>query len=248
MLYVILFILGLIFGSFATMASFRLGQGKSMFGRSYCPTCHHVLQIPDLVPLISFIVNGGKCRYCKNDISMRYPIIELLNGTLFVINGVIFKDNLEFVALFCLVTSALVIVIFADLEYLIIPDLMIIILGILGVVFAYLSNYSWQQIVILPLVMGLGALFLQRMAKLFFSRDALGAGDIKFFFVSSFYLSGETIASFMFIAGILALVFGLCWRLRGLGEYFPFAPALCCSLYCCIAFPQTVSNLFLLER
>lgn len=76
------FILGTILGSFAKALADRSLQGRSFFGRSYCPDCKHKLGIFDLLPVLSYILIKGKCKYCRKKISMEYPLVELIMGIL----------------------------------------------------------------------------------------------------------------------------------------------------------------------
>lgn len=82
-------ILGLIVGSFLNVVILRRGQNKTLGGRSGCPQCKAVLKWYELIPVISFLIQGGKCRTCKKSISFQYIIVELLTGLLFWSAGVL---------------------------------------------------------------------------------------------------------------------------------------------------------------
>ena len=84
--YVILFIIGTLFGSFYTLAVYRIPKKQDIiYTHSYCPNCNHKLGLLDLFPIFSYILLGGKCRYCKKKIRPRYLILESLSGLLFVV-------------------------------------------------------------------------------------------------------------------------------------------------------------------
>lgn len=84
--YAIIFIIGTLFGSFYTLAVYRIPKRQDIVHtHSYCPNCNHKLGLLDLFPIFSYILLGGKCRYCKNKIRPRYLILEMLSGVLFVI-------------------------------------------------------------------------------------------------------------------------------------------------------------------
>jgi leader peptidase (prepilin peptidase)/N-methyltransferase len=85
---IFLFILGLIIGSFINALEYRIEEGKTIGGRSFCPKCKHPLEILDLVPVVSWIALKGKCRYCDKPISFQYPLIELLTGFSFLLLGI----------------------------------------------------------------------------------------------------------------------------------------------------------------
>ena len=89
---VILFFMGIYFGSFFTLATYRLPKKENITHKhSYCPNCNHKLGIFDLVPVFSFLRLGGKCRYCKHPIGIRYILFEILTGIVFVLFGLSLK-------------------------------------------------------------------------------------------------------------------------------------------------------------
>lgn len=93
--YIIIFIIGSLFGSFYTLAVYRIPKRQDItHTHSYCPNCNHKLGFLDLFPIFSYIFLGGKCRYCKEKIRPRYLVLEILSGVLFVI--VAYFMNLSF--------------------------------------------------------------------------------------------------------------------------------------------------------
>lgn len=100
-LNIVLFIIGITFGSFYTLAVYRIPKGQDIIHKhSYCPKCKHRLNILDLIPVFSYIFLGGKCRYCKEKIRPRYFILEILSGVLFVALGFIIKLDAYNIELF----------------------------------------------------------------------------------------------------------------------------------------------------
>lgn len=94
--YVLIFIMGMFFGSFFTLATYRLPLGKDItHERSFCPNCGHKLKILDLIPIFSYLFLGGKCRYCEKKISIRYLCFELLSGIVFLLLAVSLKLDLH---------------------------------------------------------------------------------------------------------------------------------------------------------
>ena len=91
-IYIFIFLIGITFGSFFTLAVYRIPLGKNItHERSFCPNCNHKLGFLDLIPIFSYIFLGGKCRYCKQKIRPRYLILELLSGIVFVLFAVSIK-------------------------------------------------------------------------------------------------------------------------------------------------------------
>ena len=94
--YIIIFIIGSLFGSFYTLAVYRIPKRQDItHTHSYCPNCNHKLGLLDLFPIFSYIFLGGKCRYCKEKIRPRYLILEVLSGVLFVVIALFMGLNLE---------------------------------------------------------------------------------------------------------------------------------------------------------
>ena len=94
-IYFFIFIIGTLFGSFFTLAVYRLPIKQSItHGRSYCPKCNHRLEFLDLIPVLSYIFLGGKCRYCKEKIRPRYIALEILSGIVFLLFALSLRINL----------------------------------------------------------------------------------------------------------------------------------------------------------
>ena len=91
-IYLIFFIIGTLFGSFFTLAVYRIPIGKDItHERSYCPNCNHKLNFLDLIPILSYLFLGGKCRYCKKKIRARYLILEIATGVIFTTYAISFN-------------------------------------------------------------------------------------------------------------------------------------------------------------
>ena len=96
LLYILIFIMGTVFGSFFTLAIYRIPKKQDItHTHSYCPNCNHKLGFLDLVPIFSYIFLLGKCRYCKTNIRPRYFILELLSGFTFVIIAYMLNMNIN---------------------------------------------------------------------------------------------------------------------------------------------------------
>lgn len=201
-IYFFIFIFGICVGSFLNVLIVRLGSEnldylpkgqKGISGRSHCPNCGHILRWYDLVPVLSFILLKGKCRYCGKPISWQYPIVELTTGILFflifnfqfsIINQLFNFQLSNFITLFYLlfIVSCLIVIFVSDLKYFIIPD-KIIIAGSVGAflyrifyIYNFFGNNSPQPSFILregasPLILrgGWGELYLYLLS-------AIGAG------------------------------------------------------------------------
>jgi len=93
--YLLIFAIGTVFGSFFTLAVYRLPLHQDItHKRSYCPNCNHKLGFWDMIPILSYIFLGGKCRYCKEKIRIRYLLLEILTGTVFLLFAMSLNINL----------------------------------------------------------------------------------------------------------------------------------------------------------
>ncbi len=94
--YLFTFIIGTVFGSFFTLAVYRIPLHQDItHKRSYCPKCNHKLSFVDMIPILSYILLGGKCRYCKEKIRVRYLLLEILTGTIFLLFAISLNISFE---------------------------------------------------------------------------------------------------------------------------------------------------------
>ena len=241
-IFVILF--GLCFGSFVTLASYRLPRAEGVVaGRSRCPSCKKTLHARDLFPVLSWLLSKGSCRYCHASISWRYPVIELLTAALFLIvyavHGVSFAS-----VLLMLMSATLVIMVVADLEHMIIPDevhlaLLVLALGyhaVMGTAPTQVAE-GFAAMLMLGMLLHHGYYYLR-------GREGLGFGDVKFFAVAGIWLGLWPLLPFLLITGLLGVMTGLLWRWLGRGDIFPFAPSLALALWTCAVWPNIVIALF----
>lgn len=220
-LAVLAFILGAVFGSFLNCAAYRISRKQSFLkGRSVCPKCNHTLHILDLIPIFSFLFSKGKCRYCGEKISIRYPLTEVLFGSLTLL--LFFKDGVsllflrDFVWFCCLFCLSLV-----DFEIFEIPDGTILISILAWVLTIPFLQMGWPYIiehVAAGLVFGVGFLVVSIALDHILKKESLGGGDIKLFFVIGLYLGTVAGLFCVILSAFLGLIFG-----RG-KERIPFGP------------------------
>ncbi len=184
-----IFIIGIIFGSFFNVCIFRIPNKESISNPpSHCYKCNNRLTYLDLIPILSWILLKGRCRYCGQNISPRYPLIELLTGILFIIIYNVY--GLNFITInYLVLISLLIIITFIDIDYYIIPDSIII----FGSIFAVLFNLTNKGIsirdsIISGLVCSGGMLILIILIELVVKKEVMGGGDIKLFFMIGLFL------------------------------------------------------------
>lgn len=221
---------GAVMGSFLNCAAYRISRGESFVtGHSRCTACGHVLGPLDLVPVLSWVFLRGKCRYCGEKISARYPAAEVFWAVITAVSlwrfgmNVIFIRN--YIFLCCLFCLSLV-----DLETMIIPDEFHLISAgawAAALPFAGMGVGGIISHVLAGLLFGGGLLLISLVLDRVLGRESLGGGDIKLMAVTGLYLG---IVGTLF-ALILACILGLAVhgmrkeKDRGTGE-FPFGPSI----------------------
>ena len=144
----ICFIYGLLIGSFLNVCIYRIPEKQSVVVvRSHCMSCGKQIKWYDLVPLVSFLILRGKCRYCKAKLSWQYPAVEALNGILYGIIVLVNGFNITSI-LYCLATSALLALSIIDWRTYEIPPSFNIFIGILGIIRLILDLPHWYNYVI----------------------------------------------------------------------------------------------------
>lgn len=239
----IVFITGLVFGSFISLVSYRLPLGEDMLIKpSRCPKCEAKLGFFDLFPVLSWLTSLGRCRHCGVRVSVRYPLTELATGGVFLL---IYSYHGLTPAAFMLAAMAvsLLVMIVVDIEHYIIPDSVHVLLVPLGIAYHYAMLTDPAQ-VFGGLALGAGiGLSLHYGYRHLRKKEGLGFGDVKFFAVAGLWLGFKPIVPFLFYSGLLGVATGLLWRMMRRGEIFPFGPALAVALFTCVAFPE-IPNLF----
>ena len=231
---------GLIFGSFASLFSYRLTTKEPMvFTRSKCANCSSILKIRNLIPLFSWIFQRGKCSKCHAKISIRYPLIEVSFLIMFLAVFVILKQHLDWkTILYFLIGGTLIVMCVIDLEHYFIPNSTQYFLTILATILVLLqggNSLVLSNISGAFLYAGFGlALFV--FFYLTTSLEAIGVDDIKFFFIAGFMLGTSNFLAFMMLSGFLGTLFGSIWQKITKEETFPFAPAICCAAMLCLLF------------
>jgi leader peptidase (prepilin peptidase)/N-methyltransferase len=241
-------VLGLLFGSFVTMASYRIPLGQEiMVRRSHCTACNHTLAAWDLIPVVSWIIHRGKCAYCHHAVSARYPLIELIVAALFLLVYALYGISIISVVL-SLTAVCLMIIIITDFEHYIIPDSMYIVLLPLGVAYSRMHQLPWLTIIASGMVGLLSGMALRWGVAAWKKKEGLGLGDVKFLGIVGCFLLPVTLPSFFFIAGVLGIITGFTWQALGKGKLFPFGPALATSLFLCLLIPENISLAMQLSR
>lgn len=228
MIYVILFIFGLVFGSFYNVVGLRLSKGESIvFPPSHCMNCNHRLHFFDLIPLFSYLFLKGKCRYCSKHISIKYPLFELLTAILFCLCYLKFGYSIETI-ISIILCSMLVIITVSDLDSYMIPDSVLIICSIL--IFG-LYFYEYKTIPLNNLLNGIASfifMFLIKMLGNFIlKKESMGDGDIKLMAVVGMVIGFKKAILSLFLASYLGLPYAIYIMVKkNVNHELPFGPFL----------------------
>lgn len=226
-IYIIFSILfGACFGSFITMASYRLPRNEDIFiKRSHCPNCNNPLKAISLIPVISWLMQGGKCLSCGKKISIRYPLTEIITAFLFLLSYLKFGVSLNTILLDLIIVVCTVMVI-TDLENYIFPDSMQLSLLVFTLVFIFYNKIDLLQAMLSGFVYFLTFFLSGYLVKLWKKTDAIGWGDIKFVAIVGMLLGTKDLPIFLFTSGVIGVIFGIFWTSITKNKYFPFGPAL----------------------
>lgn len=250
-LYTLYFLVGLAIGSFLNVVIDRLEIGESVIrGRSYCPKCRTILRWYDLIPLFSFLILKGRCRYCEGKISWQYPTVEIATALLFLL---IPNSQFLFFLYYLVITCFLIIIFVYDLKHYIIPDKVIypailvvsacLILKSIGVLPAARDGLFLKG----GLQEGLLSAFLA--AGFFFLLVAIskgqwmGLGDVKLAFLMGLILGWPEILLALFFSFLSGALVGLSLIAAGsktLKSQIPFGPFLSASTIFIILFGKQI--------
>ena len=227
--------LGLIFGRFVTALSYRLPRGESIVhGRSHCPACGHMLTAPDLVPVLSWVVQKGACRHCRAKISGRYPAIEGLTMALFVAAGFLAKDLAHLILLLAM-TPPMVALAVIDLEHQKLPNTLLLVLAVLAVAWRWHGDQALWVGFVAALLMGIVGLGLDAGYRAVAGKSGLGMGDTKLFALTGLALPVGAFLLFLALAATLGLAFGVIRRWLTGSSRFPFAPTILTAYWIVLA-------------
>jgi leader peptidase (prepilin peptidase)/N-methyltransferase len=211
-------VLGLVFGSFGTVAAWRIPRRENIVsGRSHCPRCGAMIRAFDNVPVVSWLLLRGRCRNCGNSISVRYPLTELATGILFALSAVKFGWSVE-AFVYAAFFWALVVLTSIDVDHKLLPNRIVypsFVLGWAGLTAAALVDDDTGRLVdaaVGAAIFG-GLLFLVAfVGEIVYKKTAMGLGDVKLAFVLGTFLGYERLAlvpTAMFMSFLSGAVIGL---------------------------------------
>ncbi|MCQ6278266.1 A24 family peptidase [Bacillus sp. EB600] len=218
-----LFLYGLVLGSFFNVVGLRVPINQSIVKpRSSCPTCGHQLKAYELIPVISYLIQGGKCRGCKSRISPIYPLMELLTGILFAIAPAVIGWSGELLVALTLISLFMIITV-SDIAYMIIPDKILLVFA--GI--CLFERILWPLTPWWDSLVGAVVGFTLLLLIAFVSKGGMGGGDIKLFSLIGFVLGFKLLLLSFFLSTLYGAVFGilaLLFKLAKKRQPIPFGP------------------------
>lgn len=244
MIYLI-FISGLIIGSFLNVCIYRIPRGESLvLSRSKCPHCGHLLKWWELMPIISFVILKGKCSECGEPISWYYSLVELFTAIIFVI--LFLKFNLTstfFVYVFLF--SVLLILSGIDIRFGVIPDIISIPGIIMGVVLSLFLNHIDIINSLLGLAAGGGVLLLIA----YISKGGMGGGDVKMMAMIGAFVGWKISLLSIFLGAFIGAVNGVILILinkdKNIKSALPFGPYLSFATLISILYYDIIISFYL---
>ncbi|HEY2421895.1 MAG TPA: prepilin peptidase [Neobacillus sp.] len=222
-LFLILLIYGCIFGSFFNVVGLRIPLKKSIITpRSSCPNCGHQLTAYELIPVVSYMIQGGKCRGCKSRISPIYPIFELLTGILFMTAPLVVGWTGELLVALTLISMFMIIIV-SDIHYMIIPDK--ILLWFAGIFL--LERVIWPLTPWWDSLIGALTGFILLLVIALVSKGGMGFGDVKLYALLGLILGFKLVLLSFFLSTLYGAVLGglaLLLKIVKRRQPIPFGP------------------------
>jgi len=237
MLYVLVFTIGAVIGSFLNVCIYRIPLNRSIVTpRSFCPFCGRAIAWFDNVPLLSFLALKGRCRSCGRPITPRYFIVELLTALSGAAFLYYFSPGAAFIVYWFL-TCALIVITFIDIEHQEIPDIISIpgiFIGALLMTALRLDGSAQYAGSFLNSAFGVlaggGSMFLMGVTgEVIFRKEALGGGDVKLMAMIGAFLGWKLVLLTFFLAPLFGSAVGLVMRIRFKKEVIPYGPYLSCG-------------------
>ena len=225
----LLTLLGLCVGSFCNVLIYRLPKGEEFVKtRSHCMACGHVLEWYELVPLVSWLLQGGRCRACSVRLSAQYPVVEGLNGGMWLLTGLLYWDDPVRIALYCPLFSLLLVLSVIDWRTFEIPNGLNLAILVLGAVQLVLDLGHW-----LLYLTGMGSVSLLFLLLRWLTMGTgVGLGDVKLMGAAGLLLGLPRILLALLVGSVSGSVIHQIRMRRGAGRKLAFGPYLAAGIWC----------------
>ncbi len=233
MFYVVIVAIGMCLASFVNVVAYRWPKNEDfIFGRSYCPNCHHELSFLDMIPIISYICLKGKCHYCHSTIGIRDTFIEILGGIVALLCYKVFGQSMMFfialILAFIFITISLI-----DFDTMIIDDRFLYILLILAILSSFFNEISFID----RLIGCIGLMFPFYILNLWI--ECIGGADLKLMAIMGWMLGFYEALMGLLIGVIAASLYSLIMLIQKkvtIKTFIPFMPFLCAGFFISLLF------------
>ena len=227
-IYVVICIFGCVMGSFLNVLAVRLSNGESiLWPSSHCHSCTHKLKWYELIPVISYLIQGGKSRCCKTRIPVSYLVVEVVTSVLYMVSYHSFGFSYDYVISLVFISSLIVIIV-SDIEYMIILDEIIAGSSIL-IILLYLVFFGLDYTVdkIIAGILAFGSMFMVKLiGDRLFHKESMGGGDIKLMFLSGIVIGYALSVCDIFLATFIAFPVAIYVLFSRKDNLIPFGPFL----------------------
>lgn len=213
---ILIFILGALFTSFFQLVAERIPNHESINGRSYCPHCHHQLRFIDILPILGFLLNKGKCHFCKMPIPISHLILEIIGGALFVFAYLNIGLQLDLVVALIMI-SVLFAESIADARFMIVID-RIWMIGIVPIIAIRIIQGNFFEYGLASLVLFAILYMFAYIGRKIYHKEAFGGGDVKIYLFIGFCLTYQLGILSLFLASLFGLIYGIIKRKSGSSE------------------------------
>lgn len=221
-------LLGLCFGSFCNVLIFRLPCGEEFVKTpSHCMSCGRRLRWFELIPVFSWLFQGGKCRGCGVKLSAQYPLVEVVNGLMWLVVGLLFPGDWLHIVLYCALFSLLLVLAVIDWRTFEIPDGLNLSILILGLVQLTADWENWPRYLIGMCSVSLFFFLLWALTR----GAGLGMGDVKLMAAAGLLLGWGRIFLAMIVGSLTGSVIHLIRMKRGAGKKLAFGPYLAVGIW-----------------
>jgi len=225
---VVLSLLGLIVGSFSNVCIYRIPRNESVvYPASHCPKCRTTIRPFDNIPVLSYILLRGRCRHCKSKISIRYPVVEFLTGLIYLTIYLIYGLSIQ-TLIYVILSSALIIITFIDLNEQIIPDVISLPGIAIGFILSFFVPYISFINSALGVVIGGGIILVISLGgSVIYKKEAMGGGDVKLAAMIGAFLGWRYIIISLFLGFFLGALIGIILimtKVKKREDVIPFGP------------------------
>lgn len=225
---IIVFLFGSLFTSFYHVLAIRLNNKESLLGKSHCDTCQHDLNLIDVFPIFGYLLNRGKCRYCKASIPIKHLLYELIGGILFTLSYLLYGFGLDF-WIMSILLSVLIIESISDIDRMIVID-KIWIIGLVPVIIIRVIEEDILTYLLSSTVLFTVLFLLAIIGKKIFKKEALGGGDIKLYLFIGLFLTLPVGLLSIFLASLFGLIYGIIF-INQKEKYIPLIPFISLAVF-----------------